>query len=150
MKSKQATILSLVIAVSLQFIGISLQAQGGDKFKTRLSPVPALGISPNSVAGVGSASATLAGRKLTVSGTFEKMASAATVAHLCSGPITGVRGDSVFDLTVTKSGEGTSGSIAGTFDLSPEQVDALRKGRLYVQIHSEGAPDGHLLGWLLK
>jgi hypothetical protein len=99
---------------------------------------------------VGSASASLSGRKLTVSGTFEKMASAATVAHLCMGQLTGVRGESVFDLTVSKTGDGTSGTIAGTFDLTPEQVDALRKGRFYIQIHSDGAPNGHLLGWLLK
>jgi hypothetical protein len=26
----------------------------------------------------------------------------------------------------------------------------LRKGMVYVQIHSEGAPDGNLWGWLLK
>jgi hypothetical protein len=102
------------------------------------------------VAGVGSASATLAGKKLTVSGSFEKMASPATVAHLCLGQVTGARGDSVFDLTVTKAADGTSGQIAGTFDLTQQQVDALKKGRFYVQIHSEGAPNGHLLGWLLK
>ena len=143
MKSKMTVFLGLLIA-------ISLQAQSGDKFKTRLSPVPALGIQPATVAGVGSASATLTGRKLTVTGTFEKMASPATVAHLCLGQITGARGDSVFDLTVSKTGDGNTGTIAGAFDLTPQQVDALRKGRLYVQIHSEGAPNGHLLGWLLK
>jgi hypothetical protein len=109
-----------------------------------------LGIPPASVAGVGSASATLAGRKLTVAGSFEKMASAATVARLYTGPITGVRGEPVADLTVSKAGDGTSGTIAGTLDLTPQQVDALRKGRLYIQVHSEGAPNGHLLGWLLK
>jgi hypothetical protein len=102
------------------------------------------------VAGIGSASATLAGKKLTVSGTFDKLASPATVAHLSMGQMTGVRGNSVFDLTVSKTGTGTSGTISGTFDLTPEQVDALKKGRLYVQLHSEGAPNGHLMGWLLK
>ena len=150
MTSKKATIFSFIIATGLCFAGTSLQAQSGEKFKGRLSPVPALGIAPASVAGAGSASATLAGRKLTVSGTFEKMASPATAAHLCLGPVTGVRGESVFDLTVSKSGEGSSGTIAGTFDLTPEQVDALKKGRFYIQVHSEGAPNGHLLGWLLK
>jgi hypothetical protein len=57
-----------------------------------------------------------------------------------------VRGPKVLDLTVTKA---MSGSLSGTFDLSPEQVDALKKGKLYVQIHSEKAPDGNLWGWLL-
>jgi hypothetical protein len=150
MKLKKTAIFSLVVGVGFSCVGATFQAQTGEKFKGRLSPVPALGIPPASVAGVGSASATLTGRKLTVSGTFEKMASAATTARLCLGPLTGVRGDSVFDLTVSKTGNGATGSIAGTFDLTPEQVDALRKGRFYIQIHSEGAPNGHLLGWLLK
>jgi hypothetical protein len=26
----------------------------------------------------------------------------------------------------------------------------LKKGKMYIQINSEGAPNGHLLGWLLK
>lgn len=78
------------------------------------------------------------------------MASAATLAGLFLGPLTGVRGEQVFDLTVTKTGDGTSGAIAGAFDLTPQQVDALKKGRFYIQIHSAGAPKGHLMGWLLK
>jgi len=143
MRSKKAIIFSLMIAASLQ-------AQSAEKFRGRLAPVPALGIPVPSVAGVGTASASLSGRKLTVSGSFEKMASPATVSHLCIGQLTGVRGEPVFDLIVSKSGDGTSGTIGGSFDLTPAQVDALRKGRLYIQIHSEGAPNGHLLGWLLK
>ena len=150
MTSKKIFIFVLAIGIGFHLFRISSHAQSGDKFRGRLAPVPALGIAPASVAGIGSASATLAGRKLTITGTFEKMASAATVAHLSLGPVTGVRGDSVFDLTVTKTGDGKTGTIAGAFDLTPEQVDALRKGRFYVQIHSEGAPNGHLMGWLLK
>ena len=36
-----------------------------------------------------------------------------------------------------------------TFDLTPIQLADLEKGRLYVQVHSEKAPDGNLWGWLL-
>ena len=140
----------MLIVAALLVITLSAAAQNEEKFKGRLSPVPALGIQPALVAGVGSASAMLSGRKLTVTGSFEKMASPATVAHLNLGPVTGVRGEQVFDLTVSKTGTGNTGSIAGTFDLTPAQVDALKKGRFYVQIHSEGAPNGHLFGWLLK
>jgi len=141
---------AIVLLAALFWLTNSAAAQSEQKFKTRLSPVPALGIQPATVAGVGSASATLTGRKVTVVGSFEKMASPATVGHLCLGQLPGVRGESVFDLTVAKTGDGTSGTFSGTLDLTPEQIDALKKGRFYVQIHSEGAPNGHLLGWLLK
>jgi hypothetical protein len=53
----------------------------------------------------------------------------------------------IHDLTVTKA---MSGSISGSVDLTPAEAEALRKGMIYVQIHSEGAPDGNLRGWLLK
>jgi len=141
---------AIVLLAALVWLTTSAAAQSEQKFKTRLSPVPALGIQPATVAGVGSVSATLSGKKVTVTGSFEKMASPATVAHLYLGPLPGVRGNSVFDLIVSKNGDGTSGTISGTFDLTPDQIDALKKGRFYVQIHSEGAPNGHLLGWLLK
>jgi hypothetical protein len=141
---------AILISAALLLIAVTVTAQSEQKFKARLFPVPALGIQPATVAGGGQASATLAGKKLTVSGSFEKMASPATAAHLNLGQITGVRGEPVFDLTVSKSGDGTSGTVSGSFDLNPDQIDALKKGKFYVQIHSEGAPNGHLLGWLLK
>ena len=150
MTSKKTMIVGLIIGVCLQWAGVSLLAQGGDKFKTRLSPAPALGIQPATVQGTGAASATLSGRKLSISGSFEKMASPATVGHLCLGQLAGVRGECVFDIAVTKTGDGKTGTIAAALDLTPQQVEALRKGRFYVQIHSEGVPTGHLLGWLLK
>jgi hypothetical protein len=43
-----------------------------------------------------------------------------------------------------------SGSVTGTLELTAQQVQSLRAGRLYVQIHSEKAPDGNLWGWLLR
>ena len=52
-------------------------------------------------------------------------------------------GDKVPDLTLGHS-------ISGSVDLTPAEAEALRKGMIYVQIHSEGAPDGNLRGWLLK
>jgi hypothetical protein len=57
-----------------------------------------------------------------------------------------VRGPKILDLAVSKD---MNGSISGSLDLTPEQVDALKKGKWYVQIHSEKAPDGNLWGWLL-
>jgi len=143
---------------------LPIQAQGGDKFKARLAPAPPLGLrgergsafpTPASmVAGIGNASATLSGKKLSVTGSFEKMASPPTVAKVGLGPAPGARLDLILDLQLTKSTTstppGTSGTIAGTFDLTPAQVDGLKKGKMYIQLNSESAPNGHLLGWLLK
>ena len=151
------------LATAVFFIAV-VQAQSGDKYKVRLAPAPPLGLrgergsafpTPASfVAGIGSASATLSGRKLSVTGTFEKMASPATVAKVGLGLAPGARLDLILDLQLTKAATGTppgtSGTIAGTFDLTPAQVDGLKKGKMYIQINSESAPNGHLLGWLLK
>ena len=137
-----------MLAAALLMFSLAATAQG-QEYKARLSMVPPLGIQPAAVAGSGSATATLSGKKLTINGSFDKLASPATAAHVNIGQVTGVRGNSVFDLTVTKTGTGTTGTLTGTFDLTPDQLDALKKGRMYIQIHSEGAPNGHLMGWLL-
>ncbi len=53
----------------------------------------------------------------------------------------------MFDLKVSKVARGT---VEGTLELKPNQIEDLNQGRLYIQIHSEKAPDGNLWGWLLK
>jgi hypothetical protein len=148
MTSKKTMVLRLMMVSCLLLAATFAQAQ--DKFKVRIPPAPALGIQPAAVQGIGSANVTLTGRKLSISGTFEKMASAATTAKVGLGQLPGMRGDLLFDLTVAKTGDGKSGTFEGAYDLTPQQVEAFKKGRFYVQIHSEGAPNGHLLGWLLK
>ena len=42
------------------------------------------------------------------------------------------------------------GTLTGSIQLTPVQIDDLRRGRLYIQIHSEKAPEGNLWGWLLQ
>jgi hypothetical protein len=75
------------------------------------------------------------------------MLSAATTAKIHQGSKMGVRGDAVLDLTVAKA---ASGAISGAVKLTPAQVDALKAGRLYIQIAAEKAPDGNLWGWFTK
>ena len=126
----------------------TLTAQGQETYKTRLSPVPIDAQLAPTVTGHGSVTATLAGTKLTVTGSFEDMRSAATAAHLCLGKtMPGVRGAAIHELTVAKA---MGGNISSSVDLTAAEVDALRKGWLYVQIDSAGAKDGNLWGWLLK
>ena len=126
--------------------GAPSRAQSGKTFKARLSPVPIDVAMQATISGSGSVSAVLSGTKLTVTGTFQGLRSPATIAQVHKSPIRGVRGPVVFDLTPSA---GTSGTISASVDLTPAQITDLEKGRLYVQLHSEKAPDGNLWGWLL-
>jgi hypothetical protein len=123
-----------------------MAAQGADRYKARLSPLPVTGATVNTITGSGSVTAALQGAKLTIDGTFEGLSGAATSANLRRGP-KAIAGPAVFDLEVTKA---SSGTVKGSVDLSADQVEDLKAGRLYVQIHSERAPDGSIRGWLLK
>jgi hypothetical protein len=126
---------------------LSLTAQAPETFKVRLSPVPVEAKTRETIAGIGSATATLTGAKLAISGTFEGLRSPATNATVHQSPVTGVRGPAILDLKVA---HGASGAINAALDLTPQQIESLKRGKLYIQIDSEKAPDGNLWGWLLR
>ena len=136
-----AILLIATVAASLQ----GGSAPGNRQFRARLSPVPIDLTMQNVIAGSGTATATLAGNKLTVNGTFADLKSPATAAHIHVAP-RGMPGPAQLDLQVTS---GTSGTITGSFELTPAQVQDLTNQRFYIQLHSEKAPDGNLRGWLL-
>ena|SRR2546428_5985257 len=127
-------------------LGLSIAAQGGEKYRTRLSPVPLDTSQLDTIKGVGLATAELVGNKVTITGTFSGMTSPATIAQLHQGPNMGMRGPVVAELTVTKA---AAGSISGSVELTPTQTPLFKKGNFYVQIHSEKAPEGNLWGWLV-
>jgi hypothetical protein len=133
------------LAIACALAGLSLYGQ--ETYKARLSPVAADARTRPELAGVGSATATLSGSKLTVTGSFEGLRSSATTAQLHGAVAAGVRGPVISDLTVTK---GMSGNLSGSADLTPQQIESLHKGGIYIQIQSEKAPDGVLWGWLLR
>ena len=136
----------VLTACVLTMVALGVAAQSEEKFRTRLAPV-AMDIAMRAnIAGAGSASATLTGNKVTVTGTFDGLLSPATNAHLHMGLAPGVRGPSVFNLTASTA---KSGTITGSFELSTEQAQAFRQGRFYVVINSEKAPEGNLWGWLM-
>jgi CHRD domain-containing protein len=145
--SLKRTILVLGVAVVLVSLGSSGVAQTQERYKVRLATVPMDGGMRATVAGIGSASAMLAGTKLTINGTFEGLRSPATTARIHKGIAMGVRGSPIADLTVSKA---PNGMVTGNVDLTPEQVQSLKKGQLYIQISSEKAPDGNLWGWLVR
>ena len=135
------------VCFGVAVFAISLLAQGTETYKARLTAVPADARTRPSLAGIGSATGALSGTKLTITGMFEGLLSPATTAQLHSAVAAGVRGPVIGELTVAKA---ASGSISGSFDLTPQQVENFHKGGLYIEIHSEKAPDGVIWGWLTK
>ena len=136
----KATVLLAVASIA------AARAQSARQFRARLSPVPIDVAMQSTIAGSGSITATLSGTTLTIAGTFKDLKSPATVVRLHRSPNKGIRGASIADLSATKA---VSGNINGTIDLTADQVSELTSGRLYVQLHSEKAPDGNLWGWLM-
>ena len=138
---------AVALGCALGYFGLPGYAQNATIFKGRLSPVPVEAKMLPDIMGVGMATASLAGTKLTIVATFEGLASPATIAQLHESKIArGVRGPVVGDLTATKDVKGT---ISGALTLTPDQITSLKAGKLYIQLHSVKGADGNLWGWLL-
>ncbi len=119
-------------------------AAQANSFRARLSPMPVNAATLNSITGVGQVRVTLQGNQLTVTGSYQGMSSAATVAHIHQG-FPGLHGPVAHALEVFSV---PAGEIGGTVELTDGQVAALRGQSLYVQIHSQGNPTGELRGWI--
>src|SRR3954471_1559289 len=111
------TLCVVALAAALLWFAPSAAAQTAERFKVRLTTVPMDGGMRGTVSGSGSATATLAGATLSISGTFEGLKSPATAATLHSGAARGVRGVSVADLVVSKAVRGT---VTGSVMLTPD------------------------------
>jgi hypothetical protein len=116
------------------------------KYQAYLSPMPHNEATHANFSGKGTTVATLDGDTMSLSGTFTGLASAATKAHICLSMAAGIPGKPIFEVSVSAAVEGT---VTGTFKLDKDQIEALQKGQLYIQINSEKASNGNLWGWLL-
>jgi len=130
----------------------SALAAADGTFTAALGWVPIGGAERSDVAGEGKVTATLSGSRLSVTGSFDGLPAKATAAKLNIGVAKGARGAgggaAIGDLKVTSA---TSGTVSGDVRLSAEQVEALKAGRLYLEIYSEKGvlPDHSTLwGWL--
>ena len=139
------TLLALLWAAAMTTV---MAAQSAKAYVARLSPVPITAAMQVTVSGSGAATATLTGRRLTIDGTFTGLRTPATVARLHLAP-RAARGEAFADLKVSTGSSGNSGTITGAIDLTPQQVQAFEKSSVYIQLHSEKAPEGNLWGWLL-
>lgn len=135
------------LTIVLLVLALPAAAQNEVRYKVRLAPVPMDIAMRSTVAGSGWATAVLKGTSLTINGTFEGLRSPATAARLHQGPTMGMRGMPFADLMISKA---TNGMITGSITVTPEQARALERGRVYLQIASERAPDGNLWGWFVR
>jgi hypothetical protein len=135
------------VLLTLVGAGFALAASAQNNFKIRLRPVPIEASTAANTTGAGEATASLAGSKLTLRGSFSGLKGAATIAYLHQGPVMGVRGPEFAAVSVPNA---TSGNFTAEVTLTPAQVEALKVGQIYLQIHSQSAPDGNLWGWLVQ
>jgi len=136
----------LLCSAALVGVAITWAASAQQSFKVRLRPVPIEASTAANTTGEGAATAQISGTRVTLRGTFAGLKGPATVAHLHQGPVTGVRGPAIADVTVPAA---TNGQFNVEVTLTQAQIEGLRQGHVYLQIHSETAPDGNLWGWLL-
>jgi len=118
-----------------------------ETYQVYLSPMPFNDATQPLMRGKGTATATLEGDTLSISGSFTGLPDAATKAHLSLSTGPGIPGNPVAELTL--SGD-SSGKVTGQKKLDAGQLAALRSRKLYIQIDSEKLPAGHLWGWLLE
>jgi hypothetical protein len=121
-----------------------LPAFAVEKYQTNIGPTPLNGSNRANVLGRGSVVATLDGNNFTVRGVFVGLATPATEAHLCMGNVMGGTGPIIYDVTATQA---QNGEISGTVELSTEQIEALKAGKIYFLLDSQKAPKGNLWGW---
>src|ERR1041385_8613228 len=90
---------SIGILAGMLLMPLLAGAQTPETYKIRIAPVPRDVAMQKTVAGGGSATATLSGSKLTISGTFDGLPSSATSSKVHRSLTTGVRGSPFLDLT---------------------------------------------------
>jgi len=140
--TRRALFLSLFLCAAL-----IVPAHAQNAFTTRLTMMPIDEVNRGLVTGSGSASASLDDETLIITGSFTGLRGPATVVRLHESLDRGIRGPALYDLEVENA---TEGSFSGEIELTPDQVELLLDGRLYITIYSQSAPEGNLWGWLLQ
>jgi hypothetical protein len=137
-----------VCVVALSFgVGIASGVAAAERYQVYLSAMPFNDATQPIMQGKGTASATLEGDTLSISGSFAGLTGPATKARLSLSRGPGIPGSPVVELTLTGD---VAGKVTGQTKLDPSQLAALRSRKLYIQIDSEKMPSGHLWGWLLE
>jgi hypothetical protein len=134
-----------VFGIAVAMLLVCAPARAAD-YEAQMDPAPFDASTRADILGsIGQVSATLTGNILTVNGTFKDMTSPATAASVRIGLMKGVVGEAIGPLTVTRTAQG---SVSGSVQLTPAQIEALNREAIYIRVDSEKAPDGNLQGWL--
>lgn len=145
---KKYALLTLVVGLALVLSACAPAAEEGaysaNITATAEFPAPTLdGATPS-----GEATAMLnnAENTLTLNGNFTGLTGPATAAHIHGPAREGDTAGVVFPLQVDSA---TSGTVSGTWTgMTAEQVQQLRDGLYYVNIHTEMNPPGEIRGQL--
>jgi hypothetical protein len=100
---------------------------------------------PVTTAGTGNATVTVNGTSLSVTGNFQGLTGPASAAHI-HGPADKETAASV--LCPLSASAAASGTVTGTCTFSAEQLQQLRDGRMYVNVHTSQFPQGEIRGQL--
>lgn len=138
---------TVLVAGLVLGVAIASGVAAAEKYQVHLSAMPFDDATQPFMQGKGTATATLEGTTLTISGSFAGLSGPATKAHLSVSRGPGIPGTPFANLTVSG---GVAGKMTGQTKLDAGQMAALRSGKLYIQIDSERVPSGHLWGWLLE
>ena len=107
-------------------------------------------VPPHASPGTGSATATLTGNVLSLSGSFSSLSASYTASHIHAAPA-GANGGVAFGLTAVPAGPaGTWNAASNTFTLSAAQLATLAASGYYVNVHSLAWPGGEIRGQLLQ
>ena len=132
------------ISLAAAILFAAAPAFAAEKYQTDIGPTPKNGSQGASAQGRGTVLATLDNNRFSLQGRFSGLSSPATEARLHIGNVMGGTGPAIGGLKIAQA---RSGEISGTFTLTPDQIAALKVGKLYVILDSQSAPKGNLWGW---
>ncbi len=141
---RKYSFLGIALLVSWMMVACSSTPAAKTSFAASLTggaEVPAV-----TTTGTGSATVTLSGKTVTVSGTYNGLSGAASAAHIHGPAAKTASAGVILALTVTEGATAGSGTIAGTGTLTDAQITEMRDGLYYINVHTAANAKGEIRG----